>query len=220
MIFKSFQYSKAIPPFLRQNDMTFYSSVDDNEKDSIIDTLGKHNTNKLNLLRKLQVQVKLGKAGQAYFHYPMGTKGKLYHKYHARHPFLPYLYYNGISARIVVSPLRTWIDPICSTCDMMDESEGDNRETETQNIIDQFISKFGNKATAKSVLRQVAMQNGVDVNLRKTSQGIKFIQKYMDNRLINLPTLLKAFGLEETRTHINPDKQPEYVNPLKEKDET
>jgi len=218
IIFKCFQYSKAIPPFLRQNDMTFFSSVDENEKDSILATIGNHNAYKMNQLKKMQVQVKMGKAGQAYFHYPMGRKKVTYFKYHARNPFLPYLYYNGISARIIVSPLREWIDPVCSVCDVMEE--GEDRAKDTQNIIDDFTKKFGNKRTAKAALRQVALMKGIDTNHKRTSQGIRYIEQFLDKKLIDMETLLAAFDLKETKTALRKAKQPEFVNPLAERDET
>ena len=37
-------------------------------------------------------------------------------KYKSRDPFLPFLYSNQLGCRIVVSPLRTWIQPICNVC--------------------------------------------------------------------------------------------------------
>lgn len=220
IIFKCFQYSKAIPPFLRQNDMTIFSSVDENEKDSILATIGNHNARLMYLLKKLQVQVKIGDAGKAFFHYPMGNERKTvtYFKYHARNPFLPYLYYNGTSARIIVSPLREWVDPICNVCDIQGEEE--DRSIATANIIQDFIAKFGNEKTAKSVLRQVALTNGINVNLKRTTQGMKYIQKFLDNKLINMEELLAHFDLKETKTALRKGKQPEYFNPLSEKDET
>lgn len=48
ILMKGFQYTKAIPPFLRQNDMTFVSSVDDNEVDNLTSLLGKKYLQKYN----------------------------------------------------------------------------------------------------------------------------------------------------------------------------
>lgn len=220
ILFKSFQYTKAIPPFLRQNDMTFVSSVDDNEVDSLIALMGKHNQNKIKLLKKLQVQVKLGKANEAYFHYPLGHKEKMYHKYHARHPFLPYLYYNGISARIIVSPLRTWIDPVCDRCDHTKEKEETIKNA--QAFKEDFLAKFTD-GSAMQALKIILLKRGIDTHRPRIAQAMRFIEQYMSTVKMDPNDLMELFELEETSTKLNAKKKPNLPEgklPIKEVDDT
>lgn len=205
IIFKSFQYTKSLPPFLRQSDMTFISSVDDSEYDSLLSILGKHNASKILLLKKLQVQVKLGDKDKAYFHYPLGRKD--FFKYHAKHPFLPYLYYNGSSCRIVVSPLRTWIDPICQSCDNPETCDETKINLET--FIEDFSKKFGNKGNAKSIIKIMLMQKGINCYPKRVTQGVRYVEQFLAQKLITLDDVAKEFELEPIRTSLHFSKKPE-----------
>ncbi len=207
IIFKSFQYSKALPPFLRQNDATLISSVDDNEIKSLTDMLGVKSVPKINLLKKLSVQLKRGSKDQSYFHYPLGNKGN-YFKYHAKHPFLPYLYYNGDSCRITVSPLRTWIDPFCQICD--DPKLSEETKSNLENFLEDFTKKFGTEQNAKAIIKIMMMQNGVNCYPKRVVQGIRYVEKFLEKKLVPLDALAVTFGLEKTNTHLDVSKAPKF----------
>lgn len=204
IIFKSFQYSKALPPFLRQNDMTFVSSVDDNEEESLIKLLGIKQISKIKLLKRLQTQVKL----RGRFDYPLGNKETNYFKYNAKKPFLPYLYWNGDSLRIIVSPLRTWIDPICQTCDNPKSSQETMMNLEE--FMKDFCTKFGDKHNAKQIVKIKLLQTGVNCYPSKIVQGMKYLDKYLAQRLIALDDLRQAFELEPTETRLHKSKVPVF----------
>lgn len=219
ILFKSFQYTKAISPFMRQNDMTFISSVDDNEQESLTALVGKHNATKISLLKRLQVQVKIGEVGDSWFAVPLGNKGKFF-KYHAKHPFLPYLYYNGSSCRMIVSPLRTWIDPVCDRCDGIEKSD------EVKQTIDEFVkifsTKFGNKTKARLIIKIMAIQRGKHCFSNRVGQGILMCEKFLSTKQCNFEQLMEAFGVEKTVTRLpnGTAKEIEEINPLEEVDDT
>ncbi|MBC8501913.1 MAG: hypothetical protein H8D35_02160 [Nitrosopumilus sp.] len=208
ILFKSFQYTKAISPFMRQNDMTFISSVDDNEMDNLITLLGKKNLSKINLLRKMQVQVKIGEKDKSYFHYPLGNKDKMYFKYHAKHPFLPYLYYNGSSCRMVVSCLRTFHTPICQVCDNPKESDETSRNLEL--FVNDFTTKFGTERNAKSIIKIMMMQAGKNCYNPRVAQGVRYVEKFLEKKLLSLDELAKVFNVEPTKTVLHHSKQPDF----------
>lgn len=207
IIFKSFQYSKSIPPFLRQNDLTFVSSVDANEYESMLVMLGKNNARKILRLQKMQVQVKLGKKDNAWFHYPLTARGDKYFKYHAKHPFLPYLYYNGISCRIIVSPLRTWIDPICSICDSPDD-EILAKKTFDDFIVD-FEKKHGSKQIAIQAVKDVLSKKGINTHTPNVSTAIKYVNLFLSKNLIKESDLMEHYGLKERYAYIRKSERPE-----------
>ena len=210
ILFKSFQYTKAISPFMRQNDMTFISSVDDNEQESLISLVGKHNSAKVSLLKRLQVQVKIGEKNESYFSTPLGDKGK-YFRYHAKHPFLPYLYYNGSSCKLVVSPLRTWHTPHCPTCDHIDNTEEVKHTLEE--FAEIFLKRFGSKSKAMTILKVMAIQRGINCFAPEITRGIDFGEKFLKNNKINFEALMKRFNLERTKAHYanRKDRNPEVT---------
>lgn len=184
--------------------MTFLSSVDDNEVENLIKLLGMKNKQGIDILKRLQVQVKLyGK-----FDIFLGKRGQQKFTYKAKNPFLPYLYYNGISSRICVSPLRTWVDPICQVCD----SPTTTPETDfnLEQFMKDFKTKFGDKHNAKQIVRIKLYQQGINCYPKKIAQGLKYIDKFLSQKLLSLDDLRKEFELEEeTNTRLSKSKSPE-----------
>lgn len=228
IIFKSFQYSKALPPFLRQNDVQFVSSVDDAELKSMEDMFGGKQMHKIKLLKKMGVQLKMGNKNQSYFDYPLGNKHEMYHRYHAKHPFLPYYYYNGISGRIVVSPLRTWLNKLCPTCDKLDDVDKEILEQNYAEFKQLFDEKYsGTMNISKQIIRAVMLKRGINCFSRSVSAGIKMVEKYLGTHPTEVERMMADYGLEEHIVHIDrkvgrprKKKEEEEVNPLKEVDDT
>ncbi len=231
IIFKSFQYSKALPPFLRQNDVSFISSVDDAELKSMEDMIGNSNMDKIKLLKKMGVQLKMGSKNQSYFDYPLGgRKGKkndMYFTYHAKHPFLPYVYYNGLTARIIVSPLRTWIDPVCPVCDKFGEHEQAELEQNYEQFKKEFDEKYGGTMNiAKLIIRASMLKRGVNCFSNSVVAGMKKLEKFISTHPTEIEKLMTDYNLKPTQTRIDKDtgnvgKKPlEEVNPLKKVDDT
>lgn len=230
IIFKSFQYSKALPPFLRQNDCTFVSSVDDAEIKGLADTMGVSNTSKIKLLKRMSVELKKGSAGTSVFHFPLSQKSKTMHKYYAKDPFLPYLYYDGINARIIVSPLRTWIDPICPICDGFGDEANENIQANFEefrkDLEEKFDKKYPNGIQSKihkKALQIVLLRMGVNTLSPRMNQCIKFIELWMQQTKFPKEKLMEGFGFKEHRVRTktpNFEKVRKEVNPLKEVDDT
>jgi hypothetical protein len=208
IVMKSFQYTKSLSPFLRQNDATFISSVDDSEISNLEDLLGKKYTLKINMLKKLRKQANIGDINNSHFDYPLGIKGKFL-KYKSRDPFLPFLYSNQISCRIVVSPLRTWIQPICNVCTPTKNTK--ELATNLDQFVNDFTKKFGGERNAKSAIRIKLIQHGMNCYSPRVVQAVKYLDRYLKEKLISLEELALTFGLEPTRTSLFPKKQPEFV---------
>jgi hypothetical protein len=209
IVMKSFQYTKSLSPFLRQNDAMILSSVDNSEVSNLEDLLGKKYALKINLLKKLRQQANIGDDNNSHFDYPLGIKGKFL-KYKSRDPFLPFLYSNQISCRIVVSPLRTWIQPICNVC----TPTKNNKELSTNlnEFVNDFTKKFGGKDIAKSAIRIKLIQHGMNCYSPRVVQAVKYLDRYLKEKLISLEELALTFGLTPTRTLLLPAKQPEFVD--------
>jgi len=199
ILFKIFHYTKSIPPFLRQNDMTFLSSVDDNEYSNLLDLLGKKNALKILLLKKLRNQVLLGQD----FIFPIGKRGSL--SYQPKKPFLPFLYTNGISLRFIVSPLRSWIEPFCQKCTPSKQT------TETKTNLDSFVNDFSKKfgkGICKRAVELLLLQAGINTQTKRVMQAQKYIGQFLSKKEINIEELSIAYNLTPRKTKLFPDKQP------------
>ncbi|KFM21361.1 hypothetical protein AAA799B03_01093 [Marine Group I thaumarchaeote SCGC AAA799-B03] len=197
ILMKSFQYSKAIPPFLRQNDFTFLSSVDNS--DDIESMIGKKHHKKIQQLKELRSQGSIhGK-----FEYKMGNQGKV--TYQWQKPFLPFLYISGIGSRIVVSPLREWIDPICNQCAGTTEV---SETADVENAIEDFKNKFGDGSVIRQAVKIKLIQQGINCYPPRVVQAVRYIDQLQQKKIISIESLANALELTETRTSLYPRKQP------------
>jgi hypothetical protein len=197
ILMKSFQYSKAIPPFLRQQDFTFLSSID--LSDDIESMIGKKYHKKIEQLKQLRSQGSI----TGVFTYLMGAGKSV--KYIWQKPFLPFLYVSGIGARIICSPLRTWIDPICNQCVPTDEQES---TADVNAIVEDFKSKFGDGNVPRQAIKIKLIQQGINAFSPRIVQAVKYLDQLQQKYLISIESLANAFDLEETRTSLYPMRQP------------
>ena len=205
ILMKSFQYTKSIPPFLRQNDITFVSSVDDNEIDNLTVLLGKKYYSKINQLKFLRAQGSMGDEGKSNFIFNMGGGKKV--TYGWQKPFLPFLYKTGIGCRLIVSPLRTWIDPICNECAGVNKKSRDNPE-DVQDVINDFISKFKDGNIIKIAVKIKLIQQGFNAFSPRIVQAVKYIERMQQEKLVSIEALSSALELLPTKTLLFPNKQP------------
>lgn len=208
IMFKSFQYTKALTPFLRQNDGVIISSVDDSEVQNLIDLLGKKYTQKINMLKKLRVQTRIGDAKTSKFVYPLGIKGQ-HLTYWTKRPFLPYLYSNQDSCRIIVSPLRTWIDPICDVCDSTKpNTESKKNLEECLNDLKEKFKASDDSYNVRAAVRIKLYQHGINCFKPRVNQVLKFLDQYLEKKLFSPEDLGAAFNLKPSVARLHQDKKP------------
>jgi len=208
ILMKGFQYSKSIPPFLRQNDATFLSTVDDNEIKNYIDLLGKKYYAKIKQLAYLRSLGAIGDENKNNFIYEMGGGKRVIYKW--MNPFLPFLYKTGIGCRIVVSPLRTWIDPICNVCATSNNEYQDDIK-DVKQVVEDFISKFKDGNVIRTAVKIKLIQQGVNVFSPRIVQAVKYLEKIQQEKLISIDAIASALDLTPTRTSLLPNRQPEIL---------
>jgi len=206
ILMKSFQYTKAIPPFLRQNDFTFVSSVDDNEIDNLTVLLGKKYYSKIKQLKFLRAQGAMGEEGKSTFTFDMGGGKKVIYGW--QKPFLPFIYVSGIGCRIIVTPLRSWIDPVCNVCAKVNNETQDN-QVDVKQVIDDFISKFKDGNVIRTAVKIKLIQKGINAFSPRIVQAVKYIERMQQEKLVSVEALASELELKPTKTLLFPDKQPE-----------
>jgi hypothetical protein len=208
ILFKGFQYLRSIPPFVRESQATIISSIDDNNIEAYTELLGKRSLPNLMLLKKMRIESTINGA-KSTFTFPLGKRKQF--KYLARQPFLPYVFSNGISTRIIVAPLRDWVDKVCNTCAPMPKSDP-NADFNFNEFITDFESKFGGAANAKAIVKLQLMKQGINAYSKRVVQGCKYIDLYLENRLISLEQLANHFDLEATNAHLYSTRKPRLTD--------
>ncbi len=198
ILMKGFQYSKSIPPFLRQNDMVFISSVDDSELDNLTTMLGKKYLAKIKLLKALRYEG----ASTGRFTYPMGGAKKVIYEW--QKPFLPFLVSTGLNCRLIVSPLRTWIDPICNGCSPLTKGETQNNPNDVKEFIQSFTDRFKEGNVVKTAVKIKLIQQGINCFSPRIVQACKYIDKMQKERLISIDAIAQALEVTPTKTILYP----------------
>ena len=197
LIFKNFHYTKAVNPFLRQSDFSLVSSVDPNEVKNLNELLGGH-SHIIDELQGLRQEALLKKT----FTIILGKKNKFI--YDAKKPFLPYIYTNGRSVRIIVSPLREWIDPICSICSTAMHQKS---LIDVNQFKEEFDASYGK--TALYAVKQMLKEQGITTYGKNYVSCRRYLDKALELKRFNLEDLAVVYGLKPTVTKLR--KKPDGV---------
>lgn len=191
-----YHYTMGLDKFLRQANFRYFTSVGSSEKENMLEIVGKPNEGLINEFSSVYVQMTTTTEHKATFR--IGKQQ--FHSYHYKSPFVPCLFWNNARLRVVVFPLRTWIDPICSIC-----AEGDNPLLQSE--ID--VSKFKEEAEAKfppgvflSAVRLKLFVSGKLTYSPKVVQALRYLERALETKIITLEGLAVAFDLKITNTKL------------------
>jgi hypothetical protein len=199
ILMKGYQYSKSLPPFIRQNDMMFISSVDDSELDNLTTLLGKKYIQKIKLLKKLRYDG----ASVGEFVYPMGGAKKVIYKW--QKPFVPFLMSTGSGCRLIVSPLRTFIDPICNGCSPITKGETQNDPTDVKEFVKSFAERFNDGNVIRAAVKIKLIQQGINCFSPRIVQAVRYIEKMQKEKLISIDAIAQALEVTPTKTTLYPE---------------
>ena len=197
VMIKNFHYTKAIPKYLRQQDFYFFTTVGTSELGNIAEIVGSEKMKKVFHFQRIKNLIKIAPEGSKVFTYKLGRRGQLTYKY--RNPFIPMLYYNGISLRHIVSPTRKWIDPICSTCEEFTSREKFENEIDIPKFINQSNLSYG-ESTFKAAVLLKLKDNGINAFRPNIMSAYRFLDKVLEKKNVSLEDIAIHYGLKQTKT--------------------
>lgn len=192
----NFHYFKSVPPYLRQADYYFSTTIGQSETKNALEIMN-NNLQAIQNFRTIYKQAVTHPTGN--YEFLLGKKGQKF-VYHYREPFAPVLFFNGISSRIVVFPSRKWLAPLCPNCDtaIMDESNFEMN-------IDEFeldFARFG-PDIVKEALKVSLFNIGVETYKKRVIQCIRALSRYFESHPINPEQLALAYNLLPKRTRLD-----------------
>ena len=193
IIIYDYHYTKGLPPYLRQSDFKYFTGVGSSEKENMEEIVSQKYYGKMLAFKKIADRAPTTEK----FTFRLGMKGFFTYKY--REPFIPMLFWNEDTLRTVVSPTRQWIDPICSTCSMADDT------MESEIDISQLIEKGGKNFTPSVMEQAVKLKlynNGMNVYSKTVTNCIKWLDKIMEQKKINLEDIAVKYNFTITRTKL------------------
>jgi len=200
----NYHYSKSLDKFLRGCGFTFVTGVTANEYDNLTQIFGVNNSAKILEFQRMYAFAKSKKK----FSFKLGKKG--WFTYNYKQPFIPSLFFNNISLRFVVSPIRTWIDPICSICE---NSKNDpvKSNVDLEKFSSDLTYKFG-PSIARQAVRLKCFQNGVNVYPKRVKQCMQYVDNYLSTKIFNLEELAIHFKFDNEKTRLD-EKIPDDITP-------
>lgn len=199
IMFLDFHYTMAVPKYMRQSNIAIYTTIGTSDVDNAISLMKTKNTQKIHefiniadstLLPPYKFSVKLGKRSFSY---------------DCKDPFLPALFYNKKSARLIVFPKREWIDPICTTCST--GRKKDDAKTSSIADFDKAISsKFGPN-TIKRCIRLKLYMHGLSSLDKTMSRTLRFIDRWSEKNGLKLQDLAEYYKLDYQSTKLKVPKE-------------
>jgi energy-coupling factor transporter ATP-binding protein EcfA2 len=201
----NYHYTKGLDKYLRQAHFRFFTTIGSEEEDNMEDIVGQKN---LWLIKFFTRALQQGVI-KDYFPSPArikNNKKKFFYKY--RDPFIPILFWNNSTLRMIISPLRQWLQPICSVCS---DATG---EAGTVDVA-QFCTEF-EKAYPKwsiTIIKQFLKERGVNCYSKNVVSGRRFLDRALETKQFNLDDLAAHLGLTQTVTRLR--KKPGDFTSLK-----
>lgn len=191
----NYHYTLGLDKYLRQSDFKYFTSLGSSEMDNMMNITDKKYFKKLKQFQRICAKADIYKK----FTYKLGNKG--YFSYSLRNPFIPLLFYNEISLRHVVSPLREWIDPICSTCEEFTANKKFDSEISISDFVDETGQKFG-ESTFKKAVKMKLFVNGINVLNPRLVSAMRYLDRALETKRISIKEIATHYGFEVTNTKL------------------
>jgi len=209
----NYHYTMGLDKYLRQADFRFFTTVGSSERENMESIVGGKKMKLVDYFAKMRQQ------GITKKYFGIMMPDKKFFKYDWRKPWIPVLFYNNSSLRMLVSPTRPWLDPICSIC-----SDADGKESEVN--VTQFIEEY-KKVYPQHYLnsiKQMLKEQGMNTYGKTYISSRRFLDKALEMKTFRPEDLALALGLEVKyrRLRKDPGDLPslQEVNPLEKIDTT
>ena len=195
----NFHYTRGLDKYLRSSEYSYYTSIGSEELENIQAVVGNRNTPLLLEYKRIWQQAYTKQR----FAYRLGKKNFVYS---TRKPFAPLLFWNNQSLRFVVSPKRDWIEQVCNICAETPKTK--QTELNLDEFVKDFQTKFSN-GNARTAIKIKLFQAGINVYSKRIVQAMRYIDRYLAKREVNLEDLALKFDYTPTITNLDPSKQPD-----------
>lgn len=205
---KNFHYTLGVDKVLRQNDFSYFTTVGSSELENMQKIVGTKYTPLLHQFQKIRKECVINEK----FTFKLSNHGKPF-IYRYRDPFIPLLFHNGNTLRIVVSPSREWMDAICTICSHAKETKMKGYAS-TEEFAKDLNLKFG-VGVARNAVRIILQRNGMNVYPKRVRQAMEYIEKRFENKLYNLTDMVEYYKFDTRKTRrdaLTPEEDYEREN--------
>jgi energy-coupling factor transporter ATP-binding protein EcfA2 len=196
IIIKVSHYTLALDKFLRQNNFTYFTSVGSSEYENMERIVGSKNMAKVLFFKRLMVRA----TSQGKFGYQL-RKDRPPLTYSYKDPFIPLLFWNEDTLRIVDSPNRNWLDKYCDTCAMATGDANFKNIIDTPAYLDEIIDTYGESKVTRAI-KNISLKQGVNVEDPRVITTERAIERDVATGKITMDELRAGKGLKTPNTKL------------------
>lgn len=200
----NYHYTLGVDKYLRQGEFKFFTSVGSSEMDNMEKIVG---VNNMNLVREFKTMYTKMLVNEK-FTFMLGNRPFVYDY---RKPFIPMLFWNEDTLRVVVSPTREWIDPICAVCANAIDT-GVIGEIDEKRFVQEARDLLG-KGAFDSAMRVILAGNGINTYGASVERARRYITKALSKKVMNLERIAVAGGFEIKKTQLHEKLSPVLTEP-------
>jgi len=189
----NYHYTKGLDKYLRQAHFRFFTTIGSEEEDNMEDIVGVRN---LGLIKAFQKSLQQG-VMKGYFPSPKQMKNNKHFFYKYRDPFIPVLFWNNITLRMIISPLRAWLQPICSTCT---DANKVNNNIDVGAFWKEFLDTYPKNAIG--AVKHLLKEQGINTFSKNFTQAKRFLDRSLETKVMNIEDIAVAAGLTITNTSL------------------
>lgn len=204
-------YTLALQKYLRQAQFSFFVTVGSSEMDNMLKLVGNHYQKLLYRFQKI-IAVALDKGK---YTFTLGKKDKFF-TYRYQKPFAPILFHNVDKLRIIVSPMRDWIEPNCPICNHAQGNLTKEDRIPAAEFLADMEHKFG-RGVARNAVRLTLWRNGINVYPKSVKHCLTYINKYVADKLPQFQELADHYNYSNDKTTLS-SKYLTDIDPEKVKD--
>jgi hypothetical protein len=205
IVIKVSHYTLALDKYLRQNNFSYFTSVGSSEYDNMERIVGSKNMSKILYFKKLIVRA----TSQGKYGYELRKdKPPLTHSY--KNPFIPMLFWNEDTLRIVDSPNRTWLDEYCDICAIAEDNPEGNEIIDVDGFIKEKSESYGNSIW-KLAVKNKLLKKGINVHHPSVVSAERDLDRCLDSGVVTLDQIAARLGLKKTVTYL---KKPFEVSEI------
>lgn len=186
----NYHYTKAHDKWLRQSRFKFFTSIGGEETQNVISMTSPKFTRRIERFQKLHVNA----FNSGFCTFMLDRKQKPF-VYKYRDPFIPVLFWNEQSARIIMTPTRQWLDRNCAICSTSLGIKDENFNLEK--FKEQFDIKY--KEYGKTAVKLKMFVLGINSYNPRLSRAINDLSRTMSENNFSIIELGKLYNLEQTR---------------------
>ena len=190
IIIYNYHYTLGLDKFLRMSDFRFFTTAGSEEMENFEKIVG---SDKMKLVREFS---KMRQEAITKKHWRVIVKKQWFH-YKWRDPFIPVLFWNNNSLRLIISPTRQWIQPICSICS---HAIGEKSQIDVKQFVAESAEKFS-LPIFKTVVKQVLKEQGINAYSPKVVRARKYLDLALQTKTINLEQLALFLKLKATKAN-------------------